>query len=236
MSSPQSLYHVLGVRTDCTTDEVNRAYRRLAMAVHPDKAGEEHRDAFLRLVYARDVLVNPRQRKHYDKYGESNLPRSSDEARWMEREQIFKEITLTYFSVDPVVPIRFIVGTVAALCSIVWLISFLHVDVLFEPSKVRVSNTPILDKDSFVEYFVLRNKHDEYLEVPPFSLVYDPRRAFTAEKHDPKTGIVYYVRPSHGSSPIDENLMRCVRQRYAVLRKRARRRIVREHSMTPQKS
>lgn len=35
-------YAILGVTRDASTKEINAAYKRLALKLHPDKAGNEH--------------------------------------------------------------------------------------------------------------------------------------------------------------------------------------------------
>ena len=76
----KSLYEVLGLSSDCTTDEVRKAYRRVSRFVHPDKAGTESHSSFLRVSYARDVLINTRLRRAYDWHGETVLPSNTDDA------------------------------------------------------------------------------------------------------------------------------------------------------------
>lgn len=67
---PRDAYQVLGVSRDADQSEIQRAYRRLARALHPDvnkDAGAE--DGFKELAEAYDVLSDPDQRKRYDAFG-----------------------------------------------------------------------------------------------------------------------------------------------------------------------
>ena len=61
-------YTVLQVSANADTDEIKRAYRNLALKLHPDKAGStpEAEDAFLELKDAYDILSDPKKRRQYD--------------------------------------------------------------------------------------------------------------------------------------------------------------------------
>ena len=52
-------YRTLGLARDATTDEIRRAYRRLAKANHPDSAGEAALPRFLAIQAAYEALVGP---------------------------------------------------------------------------------------------------------------------------------------------------------------------------------
>ena len=61
----KSHYEVLGVPHDATADEVKKAYRKLALQLHPDKRGadvteDEANERFQRLVLAYKVRCAPR--------------------------------------------------------------------------------------------------------------------------------------------------------------------------------
>ena len=79
VQTKRSLYEEMGVSMEATTSDIQRAFRRRARIVHPDKSGSNTQD-FVRLSYARDVLTNPRLRRAYDMYGASALPENVDES------------------------------------------------------------------------------------------------------------------------------------------------------------
>ena len=62
-------YLTLHVKADATTEEIEAAYRRLALEVNPDRSGSGS-DPFLEIQEAYSVLSDPRQRALYDEEGE----------------------------------------------------------------------------------------------------------------------------------------------------------------------
>ncbi|WP_243063256.1 molecular chaperone DnaJ [Humibacter sp. RRB41] len=60
-------YEVLGVARDATSDEIKKAYRRLARELHPDvNPSPEASERFKLVTHAYDVLSDPQQRQQYD--------------------------------------------------------------------------------------------------------------------------------------------------------------------------
>ncbi|VFQ66725.1 unnamed protein product [Cuscuta campestris] len=69
-------YKVLKVPKDASEEDLKRSYRRLAMKWHPDKNGENEKEAeakFKQISEAYDVLSNALKRRIYDLYGEEAL-------------------------------------------------------------------------------------------------------------------------------------------------------------------
>src|SRR5438477_4017711 len=60
------LYEVLGVSRAATTAELRRAYRRLALQHHPDRAGPKSGPLFARIAEAYRMLSDPTARTAYD--------------------------------------------------------------------------------------------------------------------------------------------------------------------------
>jgi len=65
-------YQILGVSRDATADEIKKAYRKLAMKYHPDKAKGDKKQAeekFKQISEAYAVLSNPEKKKEFDEFG-----------------------------------------------------------------------------------------------------------------------------------------------------------------------
>jgi len=69
------LYDLLGVPRTATTDEIKKAYRKLAIKYHPDKnpGNPEAAEKFKEISAACEVLTDDQKRAIYDKYGEEGL-------------------------------------------------------------------------------------------------------------------------------------------------------------------
>eukprot|EP00184_Porphyridium_aerugineum_P004033 CAMPEP_0184708804 /NCGR_PEP_ID=MMETSP0313-20130426/37965_1 /TAXON_ID=2792 /ORGANISM="Porphyridium aerugineum, Strain SAG 1380-2" /LENGTH=424 /DNA_ID=CAMNT_0027170407 /DNA_START=247 /DNA_END=1521 /DNA_ORIENTATION=+ len=69
----KSLYDVLGVAKDCSEDDLKKAYRKLAIKLHPDKnPAAKAQDAFKRISHAFQVLSDKAGRERYDAFGDEN--------------------------------------------------------------------------------------------------------------------------------------------------------------------
>lgn len=66
-------YRVLGIQQNATEAEIKKAYRKLALKLHPDKNGAPQADeAFKAVGLAYATLSDPQKRTIYDRYGEED--------------------------------------------------------------------------------------------------------------------------------------------------------------------
>jgi molecular chaperone DnaJ len=75
MASKRDYYEVLGVPRDATPDQLKKAYKKLALANHPDRnPGDQEAVArFKESAEAFEVLNDPKKRSLYDRYGHAGL-------------------------------------------------------------------------------------------------------------------------------------------------------------------
>jgi len=77
----QNPYDVLKVPKSASTEEIKKAFRKLAIQLHPDKCGnendvtkEENEAEFKRVNEAYSILSDPEKRTRYDQYGTVDAP------------------------------------------------------------------------------------------------------------------------------------------------------------------
>ncbi|TCD67705.1 hypothetical protein EIP91_012001 [Steccherinum ochraceum] len=93
-------YDLLGVATDATTDEIKKAYRRLAIKFHPDKNRDDPNaeERFKDIAVAYQTLSDPQLRKKYNEFGSKE---SAPEGGFVDPEEVFGAI----FGGDRFIPI-----------------------------------------------------------------------------------------------------------------------------------
>ena len=106
----ETLYARLGIDPSATQDDVKRAYRKLAVRMHPDKGGDE--DAFAEIVEAYEVLCDDRRREIYDVVGLDGL-------------RMYAALASMHSSSDTLPPLAVVAsGAVLGVTAVVLLLSF----------------------------------------------------------------------------------------------------------------
>ncbi|GLB43009.1 putative dnaJ-domain-containing protein [Lyophyllum shimeji] len=84
-------YDILGVPIDATTDDVKKAYRRLAIKHHPDKNPDDPHaeERFKEIAIAYQTLSDPVLRKKYNEFGSKE---STPEGGFVDPEEVFGAI------------------------------------------------------------------------------------------------------------------------------------------------
>ncbi len=75
MADKRDYYEVLGVARNASQDEIKKAYRRLAMKLHPDRNPDDEKasEGFKEASEAYEVLSNDEQRTAYDQFGHAGV-------------------------------------------------------------------------------------------------------------------------------------------------------------------
>ncbi|HQH71783.1 MAG TPA: DnaJ domain-containing protein, partial [bacterium] len=71
MADKRDYYEVLGVSRNANSDEIKKAYRKLAMKYHPDRNSSDKNaeEFFYKPKTAYEILSNPEKRSQYDQFG-----------------------------------------------------------------------------------------------------------------------------------------------------------------------
>lgn len=88
----KDLYAALGVDRKASTDDIRKAYRKLARKHHPDvnPGNKQAEEKFKDISFAHDVLGDEQKRKRYDEFGHEGLQagfdpnRAREYKRWQE--------------------------------------------------------------------------------------------------------------------------------------------------------
>src|SRR5688500_7648258 len=77
VATKRDYYEVLGVTRTATGEEIKRAYRKLAMKYHPDRASAEQKPEyevqFKECAEAYEVLSDDAKRQRYDQFGHAGV-------------------------------------------------------------------------------------------------------------------------------------------------------------------
>lgn len=93
MANKRDYYEVLGVQRSSSTDEIKKAYRKLALQFHPDRNpnNKEAEEKFKEATEAYEVLSDQQKRQRYDQFGHQGLRGGSDYHTYSNFNDIFSQ-------------------------------------------------------------------------------------------------------------------------------------------------
>ena len=90
MAGSTDLYAILGVERTATSEEIKKAYRKLAREHHPDVNGHsEAEDRFKEISAAYEILSDPAKRQQYDTFGTTRGPGGAAGSPFGDLDDIF---------------------------------------------------------------------------------------------------------------------------------------------------
>jgi molecular chaperone DnaJ len=93
MSTKRDYYEILGVSKNATSEEVKKAYRKVAIQFHPDKnqGDKAAEEKFKEAAEAYEVLSSDEKRAQYDRFGHSRPGNGGFRGHDMNMEDIFSQ-------------------------------------------------------------------------------------------------------------------------------------------------
>lgn len=93
MSAKRDYYEILGVSKSAASEEIKKAYRKVAIQFHPDKNpdNKEAEEKFKEAAEAYEVLSDAEKRAKYDRFGHSRGGSSSYGGHEMNMDDIFSQ-------------------------------------------------------------------------------------------------------------------------------------------------
>ena len=84
----EDFYKVLGVEKNASTQEIKKAYRKLALKYHPDRnpGDKTAEEKFRKVSEAYEVLSNDEKRAKYDQFGHAAFTQGGMGALFVVRE------------------------------------------------------------------------------------------------------------------------------------------------------
>lgn len=88
INSQKDLYSVLGLARNADENQIKKAYKKMAIKVHPDKNSAPGSDeAFKQVSRAFSILSDPQKKAAYDQYGDdSDAPNAGVQRRYYQEE------------------------------------------------------------------------------------------------------------------------------------------------------
>lgn len=93
--SKRDYYEILNVSKDASTDDIKKAYRKMAMKYHPDKnpGDKEAEENFKEAAEAYEVLKDSQKRAKYDRFGHDGLRGGQDFHSYQNVNDIFSHFS-----------------------------------------------------------------------------------------------------------------------------------------------